>query len=368
MKWVQLAKTLASERLPALDGLRALAVATVILYHLGFDSIPGDLGVSAFFVLSGFLITWLLKQELERTGRISLVQFYSRRALRIVPAYYLFLLLIYVEESLRGFVWDPWLTFSGFLYVVNYYNGFHEHPNTAIAHAWSLSVEQQFYLLWPLLLVWLAKRSARFAVLFMVAIVSSVVLLRSALYFKFGVHHSYIYNAFETRFDSLAIGCLIALISDWLGFRRLAVVLSWSSVSPLITVLVLCYSRIWGSSDYHYSIGFTIDSLLLGVLIIQLLVLNTLATWKWIDHPVMIYLGQISYSLYLYHLLAIGIAYRVWPNPFAGTVVISLAVSVIIASGSYWFVEKPFLKLKKSLTAVKKRNKEMLDSIPHVSA
>ena len=104
---------LASAHLPALDGLRAMAVTVVIVYHLGFESLPGDIGVSAFFVLSGFLISWLLLQEIERTGRISFRQFYTRRALRIVPAYYVFLVLVYMQEHIRGYAWDPWLTISG---------------------------------------------------------------------------------------------------------------------------------------------------------------------------------------------------------------------------------------------------------------
>ena len=140
--------TLAGRHLPGLDGLRALSVFTVIAYHAGAP-VPGDLGVSAFFVLSGFLITWLLMKELEETGRISLRDFYARRTLRIFPAYYVFIIGSLVLDTARGFPWPGEMTLSAFTYTVNYYNAIRGHPSTGIAHAWSLAVEEQFYLLWP---------------------------------------------------------------------------------------------------------------------------------------------------------------------------------------------------------------------------
>jgi len=120
-----------------------------MVYHFGVNQVPGDLGVSAFFVLSGFLITWLLLKEDSRMGEVSLTRFYTRRVLRIFPAYYTFLGLSFVIDHLRHDTWSPALRNSAILYVVNYFNALHGHPNTSIAHAWSLAVEEQFYLFWP---------------------------------------------------------------------------------------------------------------------------------------------------------------------------------------------------------------------------
>ena len=359
---------LASAHLPALDGLRAMAVTVVIVYHLGFEAIPGDIGVSAFFVLSGFLISWLLLQEIERTGRISFRQFYARRALRIVPAYYVFLVLVYVQEHLRGYEWDPWLTISGFGYFVNYYNGTHGHPNTAIAHAWSLSVEQQFYVLWPILLNLLMRKGTRVVACALAGIIACVVGIRSLMYFGFAVDHSYLYNAFETRFDSIAVGCLVAIVSNQRRFVMLATVLSKSALSPAITLLLLCYSRIWGAADYHYSVGFTIDSLLLALFMVQLLILSRQPAWHWLDHPAMVYLGKISYSLYLYHVLAMGIASRLAPHQVGAKVMVSLVLCVLMASCSYWFIELPFLRLKHRLVADKKPSQNIFDPTRHATA
>src|SRR5881628_2466461 len=139
-----------STHLPALDGLRAVAVFTVIVYHFGIAAVPGDLGVSAFFVLSGFLITWLLLREHAANGTVSLTRFYTRRVLRIFPAYYAFLALSFAIDHLRHDPWSPALRNSAIVYLINYFNAFNGHPNTSIAHAWSLAIEEQFYLLWPL--------------------------------------------------------------------------------------------------------------------------------------------------------------------------------------------------------------------------
>ncbi len=341
---------LSRRRLPALDGLRAVAVFTVILYHFGFVSIPGDLGVNAFFVLSGFLITWLLLQEFNRTGHLAVGEFYARRMLRIAPAYYGFLFLIYVEEHVRGYQWDVSLTLSGLCYVVNYYNVLKGHPNTAIAHAWSLGVEQQFYVLWPLLLGLVVSKGTKAVGLVIATVIVAVAGWRSIAYLGMGASSSYVYNAFETRLDCLAIGCLTAVCCQSSRFKSVIVSLSMGAVSPIMTLILLLYSRIGGSESYHYSIGFTIDSILLAILMMQLLIKSQEVWWSWIDHPVMIYLGRISYSLYLYHLLALGIAARIVPAPVSARLAFSMVTCVMFASISYWLIEVPFLQWKKALT------------------
>jgi peptidoglycan/LPS O-acetylase OafA/YrhL len=341
-----LSEILSRRRLPALDGLRAIAVFTVIIYHFGFDSVPGDLGVSAFFVLSGFLITWLLLQEFNQTGHISIGGFYFRRFLRIAPAYYGFLLIIYVEERLRGYHWDWSLLLSGLLYVVNYYNAFNGHPNTAIAHAWSLGVEQQFYLIWPILISILLPKGQKFAAIVIAGIVVVVTGWRSIAYLGFGADPSYVYNAFETRLDCLAVGCLFAICCGWSWFRDLSVALCRWALIPIVILVILLFSRISGSERYHYSIGFTVDSLLLAVLMVQLLLMHQDPLWSWIDHPVMVYLGRISYSLYLYHVLVLGIGHRLLSASWGVELPMTILFCLIVASGSYWMIERPFLRFR----------------------
>src|SRR5450759_2378891 len=212
----------AHKHLPALDGIRALAVFVVILYHSGVvTNVPGDLGVTAFFVLSGFLITWLLDKEYDRTGTVSLKEFYIRRTLRIFPAYYVFIVLSLGADAVLGHPWSKGLIASAFSYTVNYYNAFLGHPSTSVAHAWSLAVEEQFYLLWPI--TFLALRRKASSALRQQALVSAILFVliwRSALFLLAHVRPSYVYNAFDARADALAVGCFMALAREGKTYRR----------------------------------------------------------------------------------------------------------------------------------------------------
>jgi len=338
---------LAGRHLPALDGLRACAVLVVMMYHFGFSAVPGYLGVSAFFVLSGFLITWLLLKEFDRSGTVSLRDFYMRRFLRIFPAYYVFLAvslgLDYVRHDPR--VRD--IALPGIAYLMNYYNAFHGHPPTSIAHAWSLAIEEQFYLVWPALFLVIARRPRREAL----AIISGLVLVfagwRSFLFLTGTAGPAYVYNAFDTRADILAIGCLLAFASRSVSFQRWSGKLGRWGGLPLITVALLLLSRMRGSEAYHYSVGFTVDALLLALFIIQVLQLHQRALWRWLDYRPVRYAGAISYPLYLYHILAYGAARKLVP---AGPVFVrdgaAIGISLILASVSYYVVERRFMRLK----------------------
>jgi peptidoglycan/LPS O-acetylase OafA/YrhL len=153
--------------IPALDGIRAIAVFLVIFYHLSNERplpvFPGPLGVLGFFVLSGFLITWLLIKEQEKTGSISLGGFYRRRALRIFPAFYVFWILAVGSHWLvHGAKNVPWSqALSAFFYVSNYFHAMIHSSPEFIIHTWSLSAQEQFYMLWPLTFLFFSKKEER---------------------------------------------------------------------------------------------------------------------------------------------------------------------------------------------------------------
>jgi peptidoglycan/LPS O-acetylase OafA/YrhL len=332
---LDLSTALKRSHIPALDGIRAVSVLIVILYHSGLEWVPGDLGVSAFFVLSGFLITWLLFKEEYRTGSVSLKSFYARRILRIFPAYYAFFAVSIAFDYIRGYRWDHALIYSGLFYVMNYYNAFHGHPPMAIAHAWSLAIEEQFYLLWPFLFLTFRRRNE-----FLICAIGIVLIWRTYLYGFHGVSTAYVYNAFDTRCDSLAIGCLLATLLQSGKFPRVAS--NSSSPVALLALGLLVISRSFSPQIYHYTLGFTIDALLISIVIVQAILLRDSIFWRWLEHPVTRYIGTISYPMYLYHIWAIGAALRlhVWPIPTA------ILITVLLASGSYYLIEKPFLRLK----------------------
>lgn len=338
---------IAGSHLPALDGLRAVAVFTVVASHANLPlRIPGDLGVSAFFVLSGFLITRLLVRERERTGDVSIRRFYLRRTMRIFPAYYAFLLLSYALDARAGQLWSNTLLANALTYTVNYFNAFNHHPSTSVAHAWSLAVEEQFYLLWPLAFVILAKRGRRALVTGVGLAALAAVAWRSWLFIGAHVDPSYVYNAFDTRLDNLGVGCLLALAVDYDSVAGAARVVAKRSWFPILTLSVLLTSRIAMPESYHYSVGFTVDALLVAILIVQLLQLNRTRLWSWIELPAVRYLGAISYPIYLYHQWGASVGRRIAGEAPSLEFVAGVIATIVLASGSYYVIERPFLRLK----------------------
>ena len=292
-----------------------MAVFIVIAYHAGLiQGIPGDLGVTLFFVLSGFLITWLLLREFAATGSISIRAFYARRALRIFPAYYVFILFSLAVDSILGHRWSLGLVSVAFTYLVNYYNAFLGHPTTSIAHAWSLAVEEQFYLLWPLACLALLRRSRDTATRAVGLVIFAVVAWRSVLYLMLHAPTYYVYNAFDTRCDALAIGCFLALSLEREWFHSLERRVRSISPLPLVTLGLIWLSRHYGSPAYHYSIGMTVDAVLIAVFMIQMLGLSASRLWSWLDHPITRWLGLISYPSYLYHAWGLSVGERLLPH------------------------------------------------------
>jgi len=336
-----------STHLPALDGLRAVAVFTVIVYHFGVTAVPGDLGVSAFFVLSGFLITWLLLKEHAVAGTVSLRRFYARRMLRIFPAYYAFLAVSFAIDHMRGQPWGTSLGLSSLFYVVNYYNALNGHPTTSITHAWSLAIEEQFYLLWPVLLLVLLRGGTRRAARTLAVVIVAVVLWRTVLYAGFHVGSAYVYNAFDTRFDNLAVGCLLALTATTRAFAAAAARLSFSPLAPLATLVLLVVSRAAIGTTWHYTAGFTVDAVLVAVFIVQMLRLYRTRLWAWLETPVVRYLGTISYPMYLWHMWGVGVGYHFRVAGKVGEFVAGVLACIALATGSYFVIERPFLKLKR---------------------
>lgn len=342
------AKPSRAEHLPALDGLRAVAVFVVISYHAGvMQGVPGDLGVTLFFVLSGFLITWLLAKEFAATGSISIRSFYARRALRIFPAYYVFILFSLTVDTALGHRWPRGLIAVAFTYLVNYYNAFLGHPTTSIAHAWSLAVEEQFYLLWPLACLALLRRSRKTAAHGVAIVIVVTLLWRSTLYLFLHAPVSYLYNAFDTRCDSLAIGCFLALSRESRWFHVVRQKIQSSALLPLVTLALIWLSHHFGTPAYHYTVGMTVDAVLLAVFMVQMLGLSSRSLWSWLDHPVARWLGRISYPSYLYHEWGLSVGRRLLPHaPELLIFAAGYAATLCFAFGSYRIVERPFLAIK----------------------
>ncbi len=339
--------------LPALDGLRAIAVLLVILGHLELPFISPDLGVCIFFVLSGFLITHLLIKEADANGAVSLKRFYARRALRIFPAYYAYLMFTFVLDTALGDLRWIGLVAPALTYTVNYYNALHGHPVTSVAHLWSLSLEEQFYLFWPGIFVLLAPRGRRALATFLLASISAVLCYRSFAWFGLHTGTAYVYNAFETRFDNLAVGCLIAVGA------RTALMRQWIDTGaarwwlPLPVIAALSFVRFHTSEGFHYGPGFTLEALLIGAIILQCVVLSSAGPWSALNIPFVRYIGRLSYSLYLYHGWGIALGGKLVRTWGPWQVMADLACCLLLAAFSYHVIEQPFLRLKARVGAAK---------------
>jgi peptidoglycan/LPS O-acetylase OafA/YrhL len=331
--------------MPALDGFRAIAAFSVVLAH-GYGLTLFD-GVTAFFVLSGFLITTLLLRELDSTGAVSLRAFYARRTLRIFPAYYACVLASFTIDRLAGNPWPAGLAASASAYVVNYFNAFNGHPSTSVAHLWSLGVEEQFYLLWPAVFLVLSRGGRTTLRAGLVALILGGIAWRLVLYLSGWVDQAYLYNAFDARFDNLAVGCLLAtVVSDPRAgavVRRVAA-FPWAPVVTFVMMYLLLENM---PSITRHLVGFTLYSLLIAVLLVQLLHVSSSRLWRWLDSLPMRFLGTISYPIYLYHGWGLGLgAWFTMLSPF-GQFVVGTCLTVVGATASYLIVERPFLSLKK---------------------
>ncbi len=261
-----------------------------------------------------------------------------RRILRIFPAYFAFLAVSFSFRSASRLPMASWVglgppsltrstTTTRFIIT----------PTTTIAHAWSLAVEEQFYLLWPLMFVFTPRRARGWSIL-AVSIVA-VAGWRSLLYLHFKVGSAYVYNAFDTRFDNLAVGCLLAILCFNRPFQALFANRSpWIPLAPAFLVFA---SRAMTSLGYHYSVGQTVDAVLIGVFIVQIIQ----RPWSWLDHPTVRWLGTLSYPMYLYHAWGLGVAHKLVQGS-AAVLLAGTATTVVLASCSYYLLETRILRLK----------------------
>ena len=340
---------LSGEKLPSLDGLRAIAVTIVILYHLGVPGVEGLHGVIIFFVLSGFLITWLLLKENQRNGDVSARNFYMRRVLRILPAFYVFWGVHLVFYSIFRGVPNIKEYLYALFYVTNY-GMIMKGGEVAIGHTWSLSIEEQFYLVWPWIFIYFSKDLRKLTKVLVGLIIFSWA-WRILLYFQFHVSYLYLTAAFECRMDSMFTGSLMAVLLKRGRLNDMAQKLAVNSMSPLVTIALLITSiytgYIYKSLTWIVLLGTSFENTLIAILILQLMLLGDRPVWRLLNTAPMRYCGNISYGMYLYHGIAANVAEKlIHSSLMAVRVVSSIGANVAISTLSYQLVEKWFLRLK----------------------
>lgn len=338
-----------------LDGLRGLSVLAVLAFngHMPFAR-GGFIGVDLFFVLSGFLITSLLVKEHRSTKRISLKSFYYRRALRLLPALLALMLFCALYATFLQPSEKAVTTFKGILYTFFYVANWAQiGPFRAgigpLSHAWSLSVEEQFYILWPLLLIVLLKIKRRPAILVILLTMIAVSTGWSSWLWHHEPNYLRMYFGSDTRANELLIGCAAGLLVNWNAIpqtRRARLVFHFIS---LISAAAILYSMFAARhyDGFVYNGGFTLISLGAAVIIIDVVLFRSPLAPVFTLRPLM-WIGKISYGLYLWHFpvfLASKQALEGRLNPVIYDL-IRFGSVFLIATVSYYVLERPFLKLR----------------------
>jgi len=348
---------------PRFDGLRALAVGLVLLFHLehpeSTSSRPlfsaGWIGVDLFFVLSGFLITGILLDGKGARGQLK--SFYARRVLRIFPLYYATLALVFfavpalVDDA--DFAYAPSERPYYFLYVQNLFlRMFGEASGVALGHTWSLAIEEQFYLVWPWLVVLLPRRLLGW--LLVLVIVASPLVRYGILVERPRSQDAYwlVYRHTLLHVDGLAVGCLGAVALR--GFRPRRELVQRVSAGALVLGLpfaawILYEVQARGIHHFPYTPTTPLTAALLysclavgfgGVLGLALSVRSRTADLV-LANPLVVYVGKISYGLYLIHFpVVVGLRQSV-DSPLA-----ALGLTLGLAVLSWHALERPFLQLK----------------------
>jgi len=327
---------------PELDGVRAIAVLAVLLFHLAFMAHwlghlakGGFLGVDVFFVLSGMLITELIVADAHNQPMASLRGFYRRRSLRLLPALILMLAIAVVYYQVTRSTGRA--TLSGLWAVVTYVTTGHaSHPFPAgVSQVWTLVVEWEFYLVWPAVLVTLLARNVSRRWIGIGAAAAAVVttLIRAALFDHDGGNFILSYHLAWLRFDELLVGCSLALLAG--SFR----VPGWLRTVGLVAILA-AISRATYADHWLYLGG------MFGLAIATAAVVAPRNSGGWwadriLASPPMVWIGRLSYSLYLWSVPAVAeVGRRGGSIPLVLRVAVATVVSFALAAASYYLVEK----------------------------
>lgn len=343
-----------SSYLPALDGLRALAITSVLLYHDNWLVPGGYLGVDIFFVISGFLITSLLIREYGRNGNIDLKHFYLRRALRLFPALWTLLAiatafaLMFPRAPQAPHIWRG-VGYS-LIYLSNWANARDPFLLGPFGHTWSLAIEEQFYFLWPLVLWSLLKYTKRWRTVLIVTLALAAMSAIRRLDLSYhGTSPWRIYNGSDTRADSLLVGCGTAILMTNDRLKDLIVVKmvsKWLAVGgiALIGYLMATTSLEW--SGYGRGM-FSVVAMAASAILVALLLDRDWLLTRLLSTRIFIWAGQLSYSLYLWH-------YPIYQFMKSGRLGVSehvlmplrILLALLAAVGSFYLIERPFLRLK----------------------
>jgi peptidoglycan/LPS O-acetylase OafA/YrhL len=317
-----------------LDGIRGIAALTVVMFHGISERFPGGQAVEMFFVLSGFLITWLLLSEERRTGTVALRSFYARRAFRLFPA--IIALLAWELVVDRPHVSHQSIAAVA-CYVANYYSAFGGQLGP-LTHTWSLAVEEHFYLVWPAVLVFTTNRNRLLKCVLAAALVSVVDRFVTAVW----VSAKYPLNATDANASALLCGCAMALLI-WTSRRAIPAAL----FHPVIATLALGGSAVLGQlpkTQYVWAI--------LGVPLHAIILLQAVTYgWRILENRAAYFLGRVSYGVYVWQFVAIWLVRHMHLETGPVSWIAIPAAAVLFAAISHYAIERPAQSVGRRLLA-----------------
>ncbi|EIE3774020.1 acetyltransferase [Staphylococcus pseudintermedius] len=346
--------------MPGLDGVRAVAVIAIIIYHLNPQWLSGGfLGVDTFFVISGYLITSLLLTEYHNTGKIKLMSFWLRRVKRLIPAV-LFLVmgvivlsLIFMPTEIQKVRADSIAAIfyvSNWWYIMQNVDYFEQFAVQPLKHLWSLAIEEQFYLVFPIVLLSLLsfiRRLKSIRIIFLILLVISMIAMM-VLYVP-NENVARVYFGTDTRIQTLLMGVLLALV--WPPFqlkakvnRQMRTIIDTAGVVGL-AILFICFKFVSETNSILYYGGFFLISTV-TLLVIASSVHPSGYFAKFLGNKVFTFIGSRSYSLYLWHYPIIVLIHHQFVQGQIPPLVyvVEILLMVLMAEFSYKFIEQPFRK------------------------
>ncbi|EGQ3993623.1 acyltransferase family protein [Staphylococcus pseudintermedius] len=346
--------------MPGLDGVRAVAVIAIIIYHLNPQWLSGGfLGVDTFFVISGYLITSLLLTEYHNTGKIELMSFWLRRVKRLIPAV-LFLVmgvivlsLIFMPTEIQKVRADSIAAIfyvSNWWYIMQNVDYFEQFAVQPLKHLWSLAIEEQFYLVFPIVLLSLLsfiRRLKSIGIIFLILLVISMIAMM-VLYVP-NENVARVYFGTDTRIQTLLMGVLLALV--WPPFqlkakvnRQMRTMIDTAGVVGL-AILFICFKFVSETNSILYYGGFFLISTV-TLLVIASSVHPSGYFAKFLGNKVFTFIGSRSYSLYLWHYPIIVLIHHQFVQGQIPPLVyvVEILLMVLMAEFSYKFIEQPFRK------------------------
>lgn len=343
--------------IPSLDGIRAVSFLIVFVSHAGLGHlVPGGLGVTIFFFLSGYLITTLLRLEYDKTSQVDFKQFYVRRALRIFPPFYLVLAIatgLTAAGLIRGELSVP-AVLSQIFYLNNYFivnqgsfDGFA--PGTGIY--WSLAVEEHFYLIFPFVYLLLRRvfPDGRRQAVVLGLVCLAVLLWRCVLVYVMGSIEDRTYVATDARIDSILFGCILAVYGNPM--------LDKFELSPRRTLLLwlplglglLLFTLVYRDAAFRETLRYTLQGLAFFPLFIAAIRFPEWPIFSWLNIGWVRFMGVLSYSLYLVHQVVLTAVEQYLPLPLFAQATIALLLSYLASYAIYRSVEKPLARVRRHM-------------------